>query len=429
MARTGRWGLLRAVAVFCAAAGLVTAGGQTASADTVTSIRATEWWLSAMHAPDLMWKTSTGKGITVAVIDSGVKANHPDLVGKVLPGKNFSALSGGATSDVDGHGTGMASFIAGTGKGWDGKGMYGLAPDVKILPLRVVGKGSNEAVFSVSFAGQLSAAIRYAADSDAKILNISMGQVENEPNVRSAVNYAIAKGKLVVAAVGNDGKSGDPVEYPAAFPGVVGVASDDKNAKIGTESEYGPQVAFAAPGEGMHRACTDPSGYCSSSGTSDATAIFSASAALVWAVHPDWTANQLVRVLIDTASTAGAVGVRDPHYGYGIVRPRDALAKPGDPGPGDVNPLLPVAASATPAPTTAAATPGAGAPSTAPTTAAKQSGGSGLWIGVGAAVVVVLGAVLAFVLVRRRRRQGPPPPPPQAPYTPYGHIPDPYRQQ
>ena len=98
MARTGRWGLLRAVAVFCAAAGLVTAGGQTASADTVTSIRATEWWLSAMHAPDLMWKTSTGKGITVAVIDSGVKANHPDLVGKVLPGKNFSALPGGATT-------------------------------------------------------------------------------------------------------------------------------------------------------------------------------------------------------------------------------------------------------------------------------------------------------------------------------------------
>jgi type VII secretion-associated serine protease mycosin len=415
-----------------------------ASADTVSSIRATEWWLDSMQA-STMWKTSTGSGITVAVIDSGVNAQHPDLQGKILEGQNFSRLTGGATADTDGHGTSIASYIVGTGKGWNGQGMVGLAPSAEILPFRVVAKKDNEAVFAIDFSKQLSAAIRAAADSKAKILNISMGQDELEPNVRSAVAYALSKGKMIVAAAGNSAKMGNPPEYPAAFPGVVAVSSVDKNGAASTESEFGDQVAFAAPGEDMHNACADPSGYCHSSGTSDATPIVSASAALLWSVHPSWTANQIIRVLMDTtsASTNGQPAAQDPHYGYGIVRPRIALTNPGNPGSADVNPLSGVSTSSTadPSASTAAsagasAAPTAGASttasSTAPsTTAAKKSSSSSslLWIGLGVAAVVVA-SVVVFLILRRRNRPGPPPPPPTPPTypNPYGHIPDPYRQ-
>ncbi|MFC1434190.1 type VII secretion-associated serine protease mycosin [Streptacidiphilus sp. N1-3] len=441
MTRFGGRALPRAMAALCGAAALLVGAAVTpASAETVSSIRAQEWWLDAMHAPDTIWKVSTGKGITVAVIDSGVKASHPDLVGQVLPGQNFSGLPGGATTDVDkeGHGTAMASLIAGTGKGLNGKGLYGLAPGVKILPLRVVGKGDNEAAFATSLAGQLSAAIRAAADSDAKILNISQAQRENEPNVRSAIDYALGKGKLVVAGVGNDGQIGNELEYPAAFPGVVGVGAIDAKGNVPKYSEYGPEVALTAPGEGMYNACLGPSGYCSSGGTSNATAIVSASAALLWSVHPDWTANQVIRVLKNTANQGSTPGQQDPHFGYGNIRPRIALTAPGDPGPADVNPLVATASASASASASAPAAPSAGAGSsatgsapsagaTAPAQAAKKSSNSsGLFIGIGVAAVVVIGVIVALVLRRRRNRPGPPPPP--APQNPYAHLPDPYRQ-
>jgi type VII secretion-associated serine protease mycosin len=445
MERSGRRVLPRALAAVGAATALLLGAAVVpASADTVSSIRATEWWLDSMQA-STMWKTSTGSGITVAVIDSGVKADHPDLQSKVIQGKNFSPLAGGATTDVDGHGTGMASLIVGTGKGWNGQGMVGLAPGAKVLPVRVVGQGANQAVEAVDFARQLSAAIRYAADSDAKILSISMAQQENESNVSSAVSYALSKGKLIVAGAGNDAQRGNLVEYPAAFSGVVGVGSVDRNAKIASYSEYGSQVALSAPGENMHEACLNSSGYCLTGGTSNATAIVSASAALLWSVHPSWTANQIIRVLMDTASdsTNDQPAAQDPHYGYGIVRPRIALTNPGNPGSADVNPLSGVSTSSTadPSASTAAsagasAAPTAGASttasSTAPsTTAAKKSSSSSslLWIGLGVAAVVVA-SVVVFLILRRRNRPGPPPPPPTPPTypNPYGHIPDPYRQ-
>ena len=437
MERSGRLVLPRALAAVGAATALLLgAAVVSASADTVSSIRATEWWLDSMQA-STMWKTSTGSGITVAVIDSGVNAQHPDLQGKVLQGQNFSGLSGGATTDADGHGTGMASYIVGTGKGWNGQGMVGLAPNAKILPLRVVAKKDNEAVFAADFSRQLTEAIMAAADSDAKIISISMAQSENEPNVQKAVSYALSKGKAIFASVGNEVPQGNPVEYPAAFPGVVGVGSVDKSAKVAAYSEYGSQVALTAPGEGMHQACDDPSGYCQTSGTSNATAIVSASAALLWSVHPNWTANQVIRVLMDTTSrsTDGQPAAQDPHYGYGIVRPRIALTNPGNPGPADVNPLTGTSTSSTADPSAgASAAPTAGASatasSTAPATAAKKSSSSSslLWIGLGVAAVVVIGVVL-FLVLRRRNRPGPPPPPGPPTYpNPYGHIPDPYRQ-
>lgn len=438
VARSGGRAVPPAIAAFCAVAALLMGSAAPAQAASL-DVRAKEWWLTTMHATDQMWPVSTGKGITVALIDSGVNASQPDLVGQVLPGQNFSGLSGGATTDVDkdSHGTAMASLIAGTGKGLSGKGMYGLAPGVKILPLRIVGKGDNEAAFSANYSPQLAKAIRAAADSNAQILSLSQGQMEDVASVRSAVNYALAKGKLVVAAVGNWAKVGNPVNYPAGYPGVAAVGSINEKSQVASYSEYGPQVDFTAPGDGMVNVCNGPTGYCSSSGTSEATAIFSASAALLWSAHPSWTADQVLNVLKNTASQGDQPGVQDPYYGYGIIRPRIALTNPGDPGPADVNPLTSqttasssAAASASAAAPVASGTPAGSAPaSAAPQAAAKKSGSStGLFIGIGVGVVVILGAVAAFVLRRKNRRPGPPPPPPSAPSNPYGHLPDPYRQ-
>ncbi|MGA5700652.1 type VII secretion-associated serine protease mycosin [Peterkaempfera bronchialis] len=404
-------------------------------ASAADSIRSNQWYLDAMQAPN-MWKSSTGKGVTVAVIDTGVNANHPDLVGQVEDGKNFSDLSGGSTVDAKGHGTGIAAMIAGTGKGLGGKGGYGLAPEAKILSVRVGAVSDNEAEHAPEFLGQLSKAIRYAADSDARILNMSVGSGESDAELQKAVDYAMSKGKLLVAAVGNNGDSGNPVIYPAALPGVVGVSAVDQKTQVTGESEHGPQVALAAPGTDMFHACTGPSGYCKSHGTSDATALVSASAALVWAKHPEWTANQVLRVLINTASKPADGAERSDYLGYGVVRPRVALSEPGDPGPADVNPLLAAGGSAAPsasagggpsgavsqAPGSGAGSEGGGgsaAPVPVPAAKADDGGGSGsgvgLWIGVGAGVLVVA-AVVVIVLVRRGRGGGDQPPSGGGPY-------------
>ncbi|MFI6152044.1 type VII secretion-associated serine protease mycosin [Kitasatospora sp. NPDC051170] len=388
----------------------VVVAGPVAAADT---IRQQQWHLEAMHAQE-MWKATRGQGITVAVIDGGFNLQHPDLAGQFLPGRDFSGSSGGVGSDPDGHGTGMAGLIAGTGKGLGGTGAQGLAPGVKLLPLKI-NNGTVESLVPSAFTGQLSAAITYAADQGAEVVSISqaMSEAVTSPEdvatLRSAVAAARAKGVLVVASVGNDAQKGNPVEIPAALPGVVGVGAADRDGTATDESGYGPQVAFVAPGKDLIAACTAPSGYCRSHGTSDATALVSASAALVWSAHPEWTANQVLRVLIDTADGPKGGPARTDRLGYGSVRPWIALTAPIDPGPADVPPL-PIAQatpSTTPS-TTPSSTPSSAAatPSGMPKVdASRGSGGSvGLPIAAGAVVTALAVAAGVVFAVRRRRR-------------------------
>ncbi|MFF4651222.1 type VII secretion-associated serine protease mycosin [Streptomyces sp. NPDC001380] len=403
---------LRMAAVLMSAGALLL-GGAVQPAAAVDSIRAEQWYLDAMKAPE-MWKISTGRGITVAVIDSGFKTDHPDLGPNILPGKDFSGLPGGVSTDSEGHGTGMAQIIAGSGKGLGGKGAYGLAPGAMILPIRVNLVDTSHSEKNAEILGQLSRAIRYAADSDAKVINMSLGLRSKSAALQAAVDYARSRGKLLVASAGNSGDSGNAVEYPSSLPGVVAVSAVGRDGEVTAESEHGPQVALAAPGEDIYRACTRPSGYCKAHGTSDAAALVSASAALVWSEHPDWTANQVLRVLINTAGKDGEG--RSDYLGYGVVRPRVALTDPGDPGPADVYPLAAAAPSAgASAPAGSPSAGGASQPpgdaaSPAPSSAAPaaESGGgsgAGLWIGVGAAVLAVA-AVVVLLLVRRGRGGG-----------------------
>ncbi|MDT3398187.1 S8 family serine peptidase [Streptomyces sp. B1866] len=427
----------RAVTIISLLASLLAFGSVVAPAATADTIRERQWYLDRMHAED-MWKVSTGKGITVAVLDGGVDASVPELRGKVLRGKNLAGSGRDARTDPKGHGTAMAMLIAGSGL--HGQGIQGLAPDVRILPLTV--SGNTQELVGTS-APILASAIRYAADSNAQIINMSIGFVKHATDeqgrrqIQQAVDYAVEHGKLLFASAGNDGESG--IYYPAAAEGIAAVAAIDRNVNHARFSSYGPEMALAAPGDDMPIRCLDgETGYCRSGGTSQAAAIASASAALIWSKHPTWTGNQVLRVLIETAGKPTTGKVPSRYIGYGSIRPRlNILENKGDPGPADVNPLV-AARQAQTQPSGSPSTAGSPSPGTAPkgeapsdteASGSSDSGSSALpWVigGVGAAVVI--GAVL-FVVLRRRRAGTPPTAPPLSfgapPYAsgPYGAPP------
>ncbi|MEU0401242.1 type VII secretion-associated serine protease mycosin [Streptomyces sp. NPDC006197] len=382
------------------------------------NFRSQQWHLDAMGAEEI-WQLSTGKGVTVAVIDSGVEKDNPDLRGRVLEGKDFASPeeSGDQFTDYDGHGTGMAGLIAGTGVRDGGNGAFGLAPGVKILPVRVPGlKGGdvNMVEGSERFNRVIPPAIKYAVDSGAKVINMSLGNNEGSQALTDAVKYALDKGALVFAGVGNDGDKGNSVKYPGATPGVVGVGAVDNKAQRIPMSQHGDQVDIVAPGEDLIHACGGGTGMCKSSGTSDATALASAAAALLWSKHPDWTNNQVLRVMLNTVAKPKGGEKRSDFVGYGAIRPLRTLKTPGDPGPADVRPIddLAEAPTATPTPSSKGDLPSAdpapskssAAPAPAPQAAAKDDGGNtGLWIGLGIGAAVLIGAAVAVPVLRSRR--------------------------
>ena len=293
-----------------------------------------QWYLKAMQAEE-MWKVSTGEGVKVAVVDSGVDSSTPALQGQVLPGKDVSKLPGGTETDKSGHGTTMAELIAGTGKAGS---LKGLAPDVKIIPIRITLKGGG----GTSDWDPLIAGIRAAADTDAKIISMSVGNEAPDPYLSDAVKYATEKGKLLVAAAGNDRKKRNSENFPAAYTNAVSVGATDESGKVANFSNSASHVDLAGPGTNLPGWCDEQrKSYCSGyRGTSAATALTSASAALIWSKHPDWTANQVLRVLMDTTGLSEKGGETSKYLGHGIVRPRaNLLDGEGDPGDPEISPL------------------------------------------------------------------------------------------
>ncbi|MFF6843664.1 type VII secretion-associated serine protease mycosin [Streptomyces tanashiensis] len=376
-------------------------------------IRDQQWQLDAFGAEEI-WQISKGEGVTVAVLDSGVDKNNPDLRGQVLKGKDFATgRPGDEYTDDEGHGTGMAGLIAGTGQRDGGNGAFGLAPAAKILPVRLPGgpgRDMSQAEADAEFNKVAPQAIRYAADSGAKVINISMALGTGSQGLTDAVKYALDKGSLVFAGVGNDAEKGNHLMYPAATPGVVGVGAIDKKLTRVPISQYGPQVDLAAPGKDTVAACGGGTGICKSTGTSDATALASAAAALIWAKHPDWTNNQVLKVMLNTAAAPTEGGKRSDYIGYGAIRPLRALKTPGDPGPADVRPIDDLAETVTPsasASASGAADPGpvesSAAPAPTPQASQEDAGNTGLWIGLGIGAAVLVGAAIAVPVLRSRR--------------------------
>ncbi|MBB5797891.1 type VII secretion-associated serine protease mycosin [Streptomyces caelestis] len=357
-----------------------------------------------------MWEVSTGEDIKVAVLDSGVNPETPSLKGQVLVDDVPKAVSHGATNDYAGHGTTMAELIAGTG---DAGGLRGLAPGAKIIPIQVDLKDNPD-----KKAPEVAAAIKAAADSNAQIINMSISSDIIDPDVEKAIKYAQSKGKLMFAATGNDAQTKNFIGYPAAFPYVVGVAATDKSGKVAEYSEHGNYVDLAAPGLNLPRWCDATfRSYCDEGGggTSSATAITSASAALIWSAHPDWTANQVLRTMIDTAGRTWAKGERSNYVGYGAVRPRKVLENSDiNPGSAATDPLSfengtgvtgVTASPSAPASTSSQAPKNtSGGQTSAAGSISESSGNTTMWVALGAAGALLVIGGGAFVVIRSRRK-------------------------
>ncbi|MFJ8200486.1 type VII secretion-associated serine protease mycosin [Streptomyces sp. NPDC096152] len=305
-------------------------------------IRAQQWALDAMHTQEA-WRTTKGKGITVAVLDTGVEADHPDLAGNVLPAKDlidFGAERGDRAWAR--HGTAMAGIIAGHGHGpGHADGVMGVAPQARILPVRVILEDgdSARARARASRGSALADGIRWAADHGADVINLSLGDdsasAHPEPGEDEAVQYALKKGAVVVASAGNGGEKGDHISYPAAYPGVIAAAAVDR---YGTRASFSTRRWYAAvSAPGVDIVIADPDHrYYEGWGTSAASAFVSGAVALVKAAHPGLTPAQIKRLLEDTARDAPVDG-RDDSRGFGFVDPAAAIRAAGRLQPGDLH--------------------------------------------------------------------------------------------
>ena len=281
-------------------------------------------WAQTWLAPERVPPQITGRGVTVAVIDSGVDADHPQLrsPGAVLPGRDL--LTPGDTRanfDCVSHGTAVASIIA--ARPVRGIGFRGIAPGTRILPIRVSERDASEqqgdAVDATVFAG----AIRYAVDAGASVINISLSMYADQKSVRDAVRYAQRHDALIVAAAGNaHAQQGpDPITYPAAYPGVLGVGAMTIDSSRLPNSQVGSYVDISAPGGGV-LAATRVRGHRYYDGTSFAAAFVSGTAALVRSADPRLPATEVANRLIATATPAS--GPAD-QFGAGVVNPYRAV--------------------------------------------------------------------------------------------------------
>jgi type VII secretion-associated serine protease mycosin len=368
-----------------------------APASFADQTRDDQWALDALQA-ESVWKVSTGKGVTVALVDDGVNADHVDLKNNVLQGRDFEDNDADASPEgnnaASGHGTAMASIIAGHGHGSEGDdGVKGLAPDAKILPIR---SGTNG----------YADAIRYAVDQGASIINISEFQTQDLPQDREAVAYALAHNVLIVSSSGNNGSAN--ISFPAKYPGVLTVGGVDNSGKVWEKSNYGPEVLLTAPATRIvHAGWPGNSKLSVGDGTSDATAYVSAAAALIRAKFPDLTAGQIANRLVKTAvipASVKGISLPDEKYGYGIINPLNALTK-NIPAGSKYGPLKVSDADSS------SSAPSAG--NTATGSAAEDGKGDQkqmlflIILGVTAVVVVGLIVLLLVKLSRRNKNNGP----------------------
>ncbi|WP_441245877.1 S8 family serine peptidase [Kitasatospora sp. McL0602] len=398
---------LRAISATTLVGGLLLAGVPAASADQVRDAQ----WPNQYFDLKKVWSVSKGDGVIVAVIDDGVDASHPDLTGSVLPGHDPSGQGLDAHPTLP-HGTKMAGIIAAHGHG-SNEGALGLAPGVKILPIYKTTAHNSDAVPDD---------IRWAVDHGAKVINISQGSSTSSSGINDAIAYAAQHDVLVVVAAGN---SAAPVESPGREPGVMAVGAVDKTNSIWSKSNFGPEVMIAAPGVDIvgDGAC-DGGQYCIGDGTSDSTAYVSAAAALVRARFPQLTAGQVANRLTKSALVPTALNgskLPDPHYGYGILRPYEALTQ-DIPAGSTQGPLAKTDGGSSASVPSTAATPGGAAPGTAgpggttPTLVSTGSSSKGLFIGAAVGLAVLALLVIIVIVVARRRKTSPPAQPGLAPY-------------
>ncbi|HUY51939.1 MAG TPA: S8 family serine peptidase [Streptosporangiaceae bacterium] len=310
MAQRLRGRATAAVAAGLAVACIAVAAGP-AFAETV---RNEEWWLNSLHVTKA-WLSSRGAGVTVAVLDTGVDPTQRDLTGSVISGTDFTGSGrtpGGAFWGA--HGTAVASLIAGHGHGGHhADGIMGVAPQAKILSVRVTLESKDPLLANPTVVAALPAAIargiRYAVRHGAQVIDLPLDPAAlaggtgtgGSTQERSAVAAALRKGVVLVAPAGDGGAGADTTNYPAAYPGVISVGAFDKNFTKAAYSSQLPYVTLTAAGDGVI-AANGLSGYAQLNSTGAASAVVAGIAALIRSQFPTLTPAQVSDAL--TSSTA-----------------------------------------------------------------------------------------------------------------------------
>ncbi len=308
------------------------------------SVSAAVPWPQTNLAFQRAWPVATGSGVLVAVLDSGVDAGHPQLTGKVATGADFLHGNGGpgGTTDCVGHGTAVSSVIVAQSR--SDSGLLGVAPGARILPVTVSEKeaAGDNSTGDAATPAQFGAAVRWAVQHHARVLNLSVVYYTDHPEIRSAIEYALANDVVVVAAVGNLGADTDrnPTPYPAAYPGVIGVGAVDRTGAATRFSGHGGYVDLVAPGDEVV-AATPNHGHAQYAGTSLATGFVSGTVALVRQYWPALTVQQVAQRLAATADPA-AGGAAPDYYGRGLVDPYRAVTDRLDAGQQVDAPVAPV---------------------------------------------------------------------------------------
>lgn len=296
---------------------------QSARADTIRDL---QYWLDEYGFREV-WDRTQGEGVTVAVIDTGVDSSVKELQGAVVGGADMSGI-GSADGQTpvgtdSGHGTLVASVLAGRGTG-PGNGVIGVAPAAKILSVSVAFGSSTGAASSDE---QIAKAVIWAVDNGADVINMSL--TRNTPDwPRSwdeAFQYAFDNDVVVVAAAGNRGTGTEQVGAPATIPGVLTVAGVDRSGNASFDaSSQGITIAVAAPAEQITGVM--PGGaYVQWSGTSAAAPIVAGLVALVRSAHPELDANNVIERVIRTAE-AKTDEVPSPIYGFGLIDAEAAVS-------------------------------------------------------------------------------------------------------
>ncbi|PZQ89875.1 MAG: peptidase S8 [Leifsonia xyli] len=293
---------------------LVAGSAAPAVAAPADAVRSAEYWLDDYGIRDA-WKVTRGKGVTIAVIDTGVGTPR-ELAGSVVGGTDFS---GSGTADgrtpvgSDGeHGTLVASLAAGRGTG-DGSGVIGSAPEASVLAISIGFEGGDSDQ-------QIADAVRWAVDQGADVINMSLTRntLDWPESWDDAFSYAAAHDVVVVAAAGNRGSGTEEVGAPATMPGVLTVAGVDRDGRSSQRaSAQGVTIGVSAPSEDLVGVMPDGS-YVRWSGTSGATPIVAGVVALVRAAHPDLDAANVIERLTATARDVGQPGA-DVTYGFGLL--------------------------------------------------------------------------------------------------------------
>lgn len=275
---------------------------------SVEPTQETPWGIRRVNAQPA-WSVTRGKGVKVAVIDTGIQLDHADLAANVKGGWNAIDPAASSTDD-NGHGTHCAGSIAAVD---NGEGVVGVAPEVDLYSVKVLDAGGS-GTFSDVIAGML-----WAAENKMDVASMSLGASRGTESLREAVDAMVAAGVVVVAAAGN---SGSDVGFPAAYPGAIAIAAMDETDKVAWFSSRGPEVAFIAPGVDVKSTYLG-GGYDSLSGTSMATPHMSGLVALALGSGRASAAG------IRTALTGAATPLPDvpaTEQGAGVVN-AEALVK------------------------------------------------------------------------------------------------------